>query len=256
MGDLIILNAIVKGFLFVVLVSLLVWGTVLLIIGIVTRAKNKESDPAAAKKGVKSIAAGIILILPVAMISIWKGVVAVKTAVYNHGSLYYQLFHGEVDGLERLLKNGACVEDAGLPKERPARDGECTMLGTVAKFSVVIPDGTEKLALLIEYGADVNREMCKYCEYGHPNGKHRELCSATPVLLACTEPNYEALKLLIDSGGDVNAVDYDGNSALDIVDEELQNDRIHPDNKKIFAQMRELLVQSGAKSATRGKSSS
>lgn len=254
MGDLLILAAIVKGFLFVVLASLLVCGMVQLIIGIVTRAKNKEKDPAKAKRAVGLIVGGIITILPVAMIPIWKGVVAVKTAVDNHGSLYYQLFHGEVDGLERLLKNGVCVEDAGLPKERPARDGECTMLGTVAEYSIGITDGTEKLALLIEYGADVNRTMCGYCEYGHPNGKHRELCSATPVLFACTVPNYEALKLLIDSGGDVNAVDYDGNSALDLVDKKLQNDRLDPEWRTIYEQMRELLVQSGAKSATRGKS--
>lgn len=241
-----------EGIRIVVPFFLLIIGAVWLIIGIDTRVKY-NGDSELMKKSRSLIIVGFIIFLPGAMICGERGVNAITQAVDNHNSVYYQLYNGSVGDLERLLKKGACVEGAGLPVERPARDGGCTLLGTVSEFSSVIPDGTEKVALLIEYGADVNRVMCWRCEYGHPRGEHKRLCSATPVLFAADGCNYEVLKLLIDNGGDVNATDYNGLTPLDIVEENIKDtERFHHDNIKIIEQMRELLIANGAKNGNKG----
>lgn len=231
---------------------LLVFGLLRIIIGIDTRVKY-SSDSDLIKKSQSLIISGFILFLPGAMICGGRGVNAIKQAVYNHNSVYYQLHDGSVGGLERLLKKGACVEGADLHEERPARDGECTLLGKVAYRSFSIPNSTEKAELLIKYGADVNRVMCCSCEYDHPHGEHNRLCSATPVLLAADQPDYELLKLLIDSGGEVNATDYDGLSALDIVEENINDTEYNsPNTIKEYERMRELLIENGAKNSKKG----
>lgn len=240
-----------EGISIVVPFFLLVLGVVWLIIGIDTRIKY-NGDSELMKKSRSLIIVGLIMFLPGAMICGEKGVNAIKQAVDNHNSVYYQLHDGSVRDLERLLKNGACVEGAGELEERPAREGECTLLGIVA-YGPLITDRTEKVSLLIEYGADLNRVMCWNCEYGHPRGEHRRLCSATPLLFAADIPNYEVLKLLIDSGGDVNATDYDGLAALDIVEENINDTEYNsPNTIKEYEQMRELLIENGAKNSKKG----
>lgn len=247
-----LINALWEGICIVVPFFLLVLGVVWLIIGIDTRVKY-NGDSELMKKSRSLIVVGLIMFLPGAMICGERGVNAIKQTVDNNNSVYYQLHDGSVGGLERLLKKGVCVEGADLHEERPARDGECTLLGRVAYRSLSITDSTEKAALLIRYGADVNRVMCCNCEYGHPRGEHNRLCSATPVLLAADCSNYEVLKLLIDNGGDVNATDYNGLTALDIVEENINDTEYNsPNTIKEYDRMRELLIQNGAKNSKKG----
>lgn len=229
---------------------LLIGGAILLTVGIVKLVKNRYYYKS---KGLAFIITGAVLFLPGGIICGERGVKAIIQAADNYNSVYYQLNNGSVKDLERLLKNGACVEGAGMPEERPARDGESTLLGIVIDFNLVIPDATEKAALLIKYGADVNRVMCWRCEYGHPQGRRQRLCSATPVLISADTPNYDVLKMLIDNGGDVNATDHDGLTALDIVEENINDTkRFHSQWIEVFKQMRELLIQNGAKSGDKG----
>lgn len=226
---------------------LLIGGITMFIFGMVERAKTKYAPK---PRGFALIIAGVIAFLPGGIISGGRGIKAVNQAIDNYNNIGYQLSNGSVDDVESLLKKGACVEGAGLPEERPAREGERTLLGCVANYGLIYPDAAEKAELLIEYDADVNRVMCWTCEYGH-TGYHRDLCSATPTLIAAGAPNYELLKVFIDNGGNINATDYYGYTALDIVEKNLKGSTVF---KNVYAQMKELLIQNGAKHGQRSSS--
>ncbi|MBD5129354.1 MAG: hypothetical protein HDT43_05470 [Ruminococcaceae bacterium] len=233
----------IRSFLYnVVPFRLFFCGAVLLAVGIMKRVHGA--------KGLAMLITGAAVLFPSVIICGGRAVQEIKIQAENYNNLYFQLENGRAGDLERVLKYGADVEDAGLPWQRPARDGERTLLGIVADNSIVMAHGTEKAAVLIEYGADVNRVMCHRCKYGHPNGEHERLCSATPVLIAADNPNYSLLKLLIDSGGDVNATDHDGLTALDIVEENLNACR--PQWADEFERMKKLLIDNGAKNGKKG----
>lgn len=222
---------------------LLIGGITMFICGMVERAKTKYAPK---PRGLALIIAGVIAFLPGGIISGGRGIKAVNKAIDNYNNIGYQLSNGSVDDVERLLKKGACVEDAGLPEERPAREGELTLLGCVANYGLIYPDAAEKAELLIEYGADVNRVMCCTCD--HPYYRS-DFCSATPIIIAADTPNYELLKVLIDNGADVNAADYYGSTALDIVEKNLKGSTAF---KNVYAQMKELLIQNGAQNGNTG----
>ena len=228
---------------------LLIIGLLILLKGILTRYDTRNDiNP----RGFSLIVAGLIMLLPSGIIFGHKIITAVEQTNFNRNSVHYQLHYGDVKGLERLLKKGAVVEGIGYSEERAAEDGELTLLGDLAYYGTSYPDPVEKAALLIEYGADINRVMCLYSYCSHNKGKnnHEKLCSATPVLLACNSPNYELLKLLIDNGGDVNAIDYYGYSSLDIVEKNINDTkRRSPEDIEIFEQMKELLTENGAVNA-------
>lgn len=228
---------------------LLIGGITMFICGMVERAKTKYAPK---PRGLALIIAGAVAFLPGGIISGSRGIKAINKAIDNYNNIGYQLSNGSVDDVERLLKKGACVEDAGLPEERPAREGERTLLGKVADFGLVYPDAAKKAELLIEYGADVNRVMCCTCD--HPYYRS-DFCSATPIIIAADTPNYELLKVFIDNGADVNAADYYGSTALDIVEKNIKAiDRFHPNYIEVFKQMKELLIQNGAKHGERSSS--
>lgn len=224
---------------------LLIIGSLILLKGILTRYDTRNDiNP----RGFSTIVAGLLVLLPSGVIFGHKIITAVEQSNFNRNSIYYQVNYGSAEGLERLLKNGTVVEGIGYSEERAAKDGELTWLGDLAYHGSDCSDSVEKAALLIEYGADVNRVMCLYRNCTH-DGSYK-LCSATPVLLACDSPNYELLKLLIDNGGDVNAVDYYGYSALDIIEVKIKNtEHNHPTRNEVFKQMKELLTENGAVNA-------
>lgn len=229
---------------------LLIIGSIILLNGILTRHDTRNDIK---PKGFSLIVTGLIVLLPS---GIYFGniiVGKVEQSNFHRNSVYYQLHHGSVKDLERLLKKGAVVEGIGYSKERAAEDGELTWLGDLACYGFSYPDSSEKAELLIEYSADVNRVMCFHnsnCPHDKGADDHKKLCSATPVLLACDSPDYDVLKVLIDNGGNVNAVDYYGYSALDIVELKIKDtEHYRPARIEVFKQMRDLLIESGAKKA-------
>ena len=60
----------------------------------------------------------------------------------------------------------------------------------------------ETIRVLLEYGADVN--------FATPFG------SRTPLMAACIHRNYRVAQLLIEAGAEVNALDSQGESPLDL----------------------------------------
>ncbi|MCH5196498.1 MAG: hypothetical protein J1F28_07280 [Oscillospiraceae bacterium] len=233
-------------------VLLLIAGLIMLITGIVKRVKTKnELKP----RGLALIIMGAIVFLPGGIIfgsRVVRSVTqAVTQATDEYNDIRHQLFKGSVEDVERLLKKGVNAKG-----ESYTREDITSLLGDAADYSIIIPDSAEKAELLIEYGADVNKVMCHRCDPDHSRYRS-DLCSATPVLFACDTPNYDMLKALIDSGGDVNAVDYYGYSALDIVERNIidADDRFHYSYTSVFERMKELLIENGAEHSTAEKPS-
>lgn len=227
---------------------LLIIGSIILLNGILMRRDTRNDIKL---RGFSTIVAGLLVLLPSGIIFGTKIFGEVYQSNFNRNSVHYQLHYGSAEGLERLLKKGAVAEGIGYSGERAAEDGELTLLGEVAYHGFDYRDSTEKAELLIEYGADVNRVMCLRGDCIHDKGAnaHDKLCSATPVLLACDSPDYDVLKVLIDNGGNVNAVDYYGCSALDIIELKVMDRDFDLDRIEVFKQMRDLLIESGAKNS-------
>lgn len=225
---------------------LLIGGAVMFVIGMVKRFKTKNDLK---PRGFALILAGALVFLPGGVICGGRGIKAINEAIDDYNNINHQLWKGSVEDVERLLKNG--VNSNG---ESYSPDDMTLLLVDVAENGLC-PDAAEKAALLIEYGADVNKLLCWRCDPNHRNDYHYELCSATPVLIACDSPNCEVLKVLIDNGGDVNVVDYYGYSALDIVERNIidADERFHYSFTPVFEQMRNLLIENGAKNAVTDK---
>lgn len=232
----------------VVPVLFMVSGVIILICGIVKRVKTKgELKP----RGFALIIAGALMFLPGGIICGFRVARVVDRAIYEYNNIQYQLLDGSVDDVERLLKKGVNADGGSY-----TREDITSMLGDVADYSLTIPDPVEKAVLLIGYGADVNGVLCSLCAPDH-SGYRRDLCSSTPVLIACDSPDYDVLKVLIDNGGNVNAVDYFGYSALDIVEKNIidADERFHESYTEIFERMKELLIENGAEYSTAEKPS-
>ena len=232
----------------VVPVLLLILGLIMFIIGIVKRVKTKNDFK---PRGLTLIITGALVFLPSGITCGIMVTRVVMRAIDDYNDINHQLSEGSAEDVERLLKKGVNAKG-----ESYTREDISIMLGDVAHYSRITPDSVEKAELLIEYGADVNMVMCDACDPDHSRSR-RDLCSATPVLIACDKPNYAMLKVLIDSGGDVNAVDYYGYSALDIVEKNRidANNRFNYSRAEAFERMKELLIENGAEYSTAEKPS-
>ncbi len=92
---------------------------------------------------------------------------------------------GDIDGLNRLLKENPC-----LATER--FDGQRTLLHVATDWPGHFPRGPETVATLVEQGADVNAAFI---------GKHRE----TPLHWAASTDDIAVLDALLDHGADIEA---------------------------------------------------
>lgn len=175
----------------------------------------------------------------------------ISTAIESKTSLSQNVFDWNTAQVEKILKKGVtpdCTEESN----KPAQNGEETLLYMLAANHYPYLPGSsynlsneelhenriEMMKLLIKYGADVNyaayhdeknssvhRYEDKYSVYKSSDG-----CGTTPLMAATYDADFEIIKLLVDSGADVNAVDYCGFNVIDIVADNL-NDK---DGYEIF----------------------
>ncbi|MBQ4057610.1 MAG: ankyrin repeat domain-containing protein [Lachnospiraceae bacterium] len=222
--------------IFLILCVLWIAGLILIIIGLCVRARHKkqsqtpiydEMDNVKVVKKPKSPIVlsilGALMMAPVTFIVVVSIIGNVQTSIRNEGILGQQIKNGTVADVERLLKAGVNPEGSrdGFEENIVAEDGEYTWLDYLC-YENNIPDYAEKMQLLIDYGADVNRRTywCEYTPQDHMSDAYdadtgyNDGCGETPLMKACAAGSYDAVKVLIENGADVNAQDYCGKTAL------------------------------------------
>lgn len=163
----------------------------------------------------------------------------ISTSLEHHGSLSYQVTNGNFAQAERLLNKGVSP-DCTLGSNEPAADGEETLLCWLCDGGLTDTDsepstknqGTKdncRMAkLLLDYGADVN-----YVTYRHEydDSIHTvtdetsyympsDRCGRTPFLLAVENVDEDMVSLLVEYGADIEARDFCGFGALEILADE------------------------------------
>lgn len=275
-------EGIVAMIIFIVLIPIIlaIVGAVLIIRGIIRWRKHKKKG-----EGIIMIVFGVLLASM--MLRVIAGQIVEE--VYSYNSLEHQVMTGELEDVERILKKGVSPENIRHRNEECnvlADDGEYTLLFKLCEDKKV-PNGTEKMQLLIDYGADMNRRACDngscycnciYCPNWHstrmkwktkgsgPSSSknqhfskaykkkknYNDKCGYTPLMLACNSGNYDAAKLLLENGVDVNATDYCGNTALMYT----VNFYTYTRGKEEQVKIAELLLQYGADKNIEGEYSS
>ncbi|WP_066218722.1 ankyrin repeat domain-containing protein [Formosa haliotis] len=106
----------------------------------------------------------------------------------NRTTLMLAAFNGHTSVVKALLDSGATVD------LRDTTDRTALMYGCTGPFASTVK-------LLVESGAQVNLK-----------DNHEQW---TPIMFAAGEGQIEVMKILLDAGADVNAVDVDGESSYD-----------------------------------------
>lgn len=189
---------------------------------------------------------GLCMMIPIALIGLYVGLGTLSSNARDYNSIYHQVNSGTVEGME-LLKKG--VDPDCSWSDVPAKAGEYTLLANFANYNSHHKDTYEKMKLLIEYGADVNWKSCPNCRGGYGHGQ--PYCEYTPLMLVCERPGEQAediIDLLLENGADVNAKDYSGKTALDIINESIQYGVQYGNGvSEKYLKMRKQLISHGAK---------
>lgn len=213
-------------------------GVILIICGLASRRSVRKTR-------IILVAIGASLLIPIMGVGISK----LSELVSDYNSLTHQMFYGTADDLERVLEMGVEPDcHAGYSKNIPAKEGEYTMLSYVCSYNSHYDDSLEKARLLIEYGADVNRRSCPNCR----NGQHGNYeCESTPLMFLCQYPGPQAndmIILLLDNGADINAKNYEGQTALDLVNYKITMQSINGGTPgESWLELKALLIKRGAK---------
>jgi hypothetical protein len=201
---------------------------------------------------------GWIFMLPLVSTVAFAAYSAVSASITEHNSLAYNVSMGNYERAEKLLKRGVSP-DCTADSNKKAADGEQTLLALLCEnggfwdysgYAVDYEVTDEELAmakLLIEYGADTEHRTYKH-EYD--SSQHElvnaadiyqssDKCGYTPLLYAVRYGHIEYVKLLVESGADVNAADYCGFTPVLTVSDNFDDDD--------GLEMLEYLLQSGGK---------
>lgn len=232
----------------IISVGMLIAGLGLTVTGVVDYFKNGRKFTSKAKN---TLIIGICLAaLPLFSI-ILSGISKISENVKNSQDLYYQANSGTVDGMRRILESGVPADckafDLSGKINAPAVGTETTILG----YLVIYYNDTrnereqygEKIQLLIDYGADVNRKM------GYLSMPDEIV---TPLLMAVDHRNSNVTELLLKNGADVNARYQDGQTALEKLNSDIEyygpdGYRYSEDFYNNLLRVREVLLKYGAK---------
>ncbi|MDE7363166.1 MAG: hypothetical protein K2N38_14680 [Oscillospiraceae bacterium] len=242
------LIAIIFYFSAVILTGMLITGLVLVVTGVVKYAKNGRVFTSGAKK---MLIIGICLAALPLMSLIRTGISKVGESVHNSRDLYYQATSGTVDGMRRILESGVPADckafDRSMKLNAPAEGTETTILGYLVIYYTDNRNEREqygeKIQLLIDYGADVNRKM------GYLSMPDKIV---TPLLMAVDGRNSNVTELLLKNGADLNARYQDGKTALEKLNSDIEYYR--PDGYRYdedfynnLLSVRDVLLKYGAK---------
>lgn len=229
-----------------VFIGMLIAGLVLVITGVVKYFKNGRRFTNGAKNNL--IIGVCIAALPLISL-ITTGISKVTESVNNSRDLYYQANSGTADGMRRILESGvpADCKAFSMKINAPAEGTETTILGYLV---IYYNDNRnereqygEKIQLLIDYGADVNRRM------GYLSMPDEIV---TPLLMAVDGRNSNVTELLLKNGADVNARYQDGKTALEKLNSDIEyyrpgGYRYDEDFYNNLLSVREVLLKYGAK---------
>lgn len=247
MGGLVIAGII--GCVFIaVFIGMLITGSGLVVTGIVKYIKNGRTFAAGAKD--KLITGICFAAVPLFLLTA-VGIVKAREAVNHSRELYYQATSGTVDGMRRILESGVSPDckafDRSGKLNAPAEGTETTILGYLVFYYNDNRNERkqygEKIQLLIDYGADVNRKM------GYLSMPD---VIVTPLLMAVDGRNSDVTELLLKNGADVNARYQDGETALQKLNADIEY--YGPDGYRYdegfynnLLSVREVLLKYGAK---------
>lgn len=169
----------------------------------------------------------------------------------NHSrDLYYQATSGTVEDMRRILDSGVPADCKAFDRpgkiNAPAEGTETTILGYLVIYynsSNEREQYGEKIQLLIDYGADINRKM------GYISMPDTIV---TPLLMAVDKRNSDVMELLLKNGADVNARYQDSKTALEKLNSDIKyygpdGYRYSEDFYNNLLRVREVLLKYGAK---------
>lgn len=236
------------GIFVTLFIGTLITGLVLVIVGVEKYVENGRRFTSGAKK---ILIIGICLAALPIMLLLANGIGKVRESVKNSRDLYYQANSGTADGMRRILERGVPADCKAFDRSGkinvPAEGTETTILGYLV---IYYNDGRnereqygEKIQLLIDYGADVNRKM------GYLSMPDEIV---TPLLMAVDGRNSNVTELLLKNGADVNARYQDGKTALEKLNSDIEYYR--PDGYRYdedfynnLLSVRDVLLKYGAK---------
>lgn len=229
-------------------------GTILLIISAVMKIRQSVQKKKADETGNRFFKVsktyiipgvfGLIFMMPALICIVVLLYVGISSAVHKQTSLAYNLFHLNTEQVEKIL-DGGVSPDCSEESNAVAKNGEKTLLYLLADRILYeqwplsnepeeyIHDKTmEMMQLLIDEGADVNyvayRAMYEECHGYNDEAPFRryttDQCGWTPLMAATYHGDLEMIKLLVDNGADVHAVDYCGYNVINIVADYLEDE--------------------------------
>ncbi|MCM1165896.1 MAG: hypothetical protein NC299_11210 [Lachnospiraceae bacterium] len=242
----------IVGIIFCIIIAIftgmLITGLAFVVTGVVKYVKNGRTFTAGSKK---TLIIGICLAALPLLSLITTGISKVSESVNNSRDLYYQATSGTADGMRRILESGVSPDckafDRSMKLNAPAEGTETTILGYLV---IYYNDNRnereqygEKIQLLIDYGADVNRRM------GYLSMPD---VIVTPLLMAVDGRNSDVTELLLKNGADVNARYQDGKTALEKLNSDIEyygpdGYRYDEDFYNNLLSVRDVLLRYGAK---------
>lgn len=224
----------------------------MLIVGIIFTVRGLKKTSRNTPKAKKNLVTGITLIAVPLLLIVWIAVGVIADNTSERNDLYYQANSGTAEGMERILKKGVpadCVAFGDPGKNVPAQGTQTTILGYLVSYYTDTRNEREqygeKIRLLIDYGADVNRKM------GYLSMPDK---IETPYLMAIGRGDYELIELMLKNGANVNEPYSDGSTALDSINKRIEyySDPKNYDKDRLeyFTEIKELLLKYGAKPQT------